>query len=76
MEEQGVRAFVYKNPSSDDPDEIVQLMEVNGVWTAKGPRDWEGCYYAYEILVYHPSTLKIEKCIANDPYARGYASGP
>lgn len=71
---QSVRAFVYENPSSDDPDEIVLLKELNGVWSAKGPRDWEGCYYVYEVLVYHPSTLKIERCIANDPYARGLSA--
>ncbi|KAL2548901.1 Pullulanase 1 [Forsythia ovata] len=34
----------------------------------------EGCYYVYEVSVYHPSTLRVEKCIANDPYARGLSS--
>ncbi|KAM7526852.1 hypothetical protein LguiA_016754 [Lonicera macranthoides] len=71
---QDVRAFIYKDPSGGHPVETVQLNEFNGVWSANGPRKWEGCYYVYEVLVYHPSTLQIERCIANDPYARGRLS--
>ncbi|KAL2525900.1 Pullulanase 1 [Abeliophyllum distichum] len=69
-----VRAFIYRDPTGGDPLEVVQLEEFNGVWSAKGPRTWEGCYYVYEVSVYHPSTLRVEKCIANDPYARGLSS--
>ncbi|KAL7614345.1 hypothetical protein Lser_V15G08164 [Lactuca serriola] len=68
---QDVRAFIYNGPSGGESLEIVNLKESNGVWSVNGPRSWEGCYYVYEVSVYHPSTLKIEKCIANDPYARG-----
>ncbi|XP_011024341.1 PREDICTED: pullulanase 1, chloroplastic isoform X2 [Populus euphratica] len=68
---QAVCACVYKNANSSDPVEVVQLKEVNGVWSVEGSKDWEGCYYVYEVNVYHPSTLRVEKCYANDPYARG-----
>uniref|UniRef100_A0A6N2M3E6 Glycosyl hydrolase family 13 catalytic domain-containing protein n=1 Tax=Salix viminalis TaxID=40686 RepID=A0A6N2M3E6_SALVM len=68
---QAVCACVYKNVNSRDPMEVVQLKEVNGVWSVEGSKDWEGCYYVYEVSVYHPSTLHVEKCYANDPYARG-----
>ncbi|XP_024987210.1 pullulanase 1, chloroplastic [Cynara cardunculus var. scolymus] len=68
---QEVRALIYSGPSGGEALEIVQLKESDGVWSVNGPRSWEGCYYVYEVSVYHPSTLKIEKCIANDPYARG-----
>lgn len=71
--EQAVRACIYKDSSGGSPLEIVQLEENNGVWSAKGPTSWDGCYYVYEVSVYHPSTLQIVKCHANDPYARGYA---
>ncbi|KAF7133238.1 hypothetical protein RHSIM_Rhsim09G0146100 [Rhododendron simsii] len=71
---QGVRACIYEDPLGRDPVEIVTLKESNGVWCAVGPRSWEGCYYVYEVSVYHYSTLRIEKCIANDPYARGLSS--
>lgn len=65
--------LIYREPEGGDPLEVVQLEESNGVWSAEGPVTWEGCYYVYEVYVYHPSTLQITKCIANDPYARGYA---
>ncbi|WVY96594.1 hypothetical protein V8G54_028745 [Vigna mungo] len=71
---QAVRAYIYKDPSGDDPIEIVCLEEENGVWRTKGPKSWEHCYYVYEVCVYHHSTLRVEKCHANDPYARGRVS--
>ncbi|XP_027364893.1 pullulanase 1, chloroplastic isoform X2 [Abrus precatorius] len=71
---QAVRAYIYKDPVGDDPIEIVHLEEENGVWRTIGPATWEGCYYVYEVCVYHPSTLRVEKCYANDPYARGLSS--
>lgn len=63
---------IYKNPLDKSPMEICPLEEVNGVWSTNGPSSWEGCYYVYKVSVYHPSTLKVETCYANDPYARGY----
>ncbi|XP_007010038.2 PREDICTED: pullulanase 1, chloroplastic isoform X1 [Theobroma cacao] len=71
---QAVHAHIYKDPMGGSPLEIIQLVETNGVWSTKGPKRWEGCYYVYEVSVYHPSTLQIEKCYANDPYARGLSS--
>lgn len=68
---QSVHVLIYGDAAGEDPLEIVQLKETNGVWTAYGPRSWEGYYYVYEVSVYHPSTLRIERCFANDPYARG-----
>ncbi|KAK1396520.1 Limit dextrinase [Heracleum sosnowskyi] len=71
---QSVHVLIYGDAAREDPLEIVQLEETNGVWTACGPRSWEGCYYVYEVYVYHPSTLRIERCLANDPYARGLSA--
>ncbi|KAK9755442.1 hypothetical protein RND81_01G025500 [Saponaria officinalis] len=71
---QTVTASLFKNPSGGEPFETVPLKESNGVWSISGPRSWEGCYYVYEVDVYHYSTLKIEKCFANDPYARGVSA--
>ncbi|EPS61390.1 hypothetical protein M569_13407, partial [Genlisea aurea] len=70
---QEVKAFIYEEAESKEPYEV-PLQESNGVWHAKGPVTWEGCYYVYEVSVYHPSTLRIEKCIANDPYAKGLSA--
>ncbi|XWS66234.1 hypothetical protein CRYUN_Cryun05aG0182100 [Craigia yunnanensis] len=71
---QAVYSHIYKDPVAGSPLEIIPLEETNGVWSTKGPKSWEGCYYMYEVSVYHPSTLHIEKCYANDPYARGLSS--
>ncbi|KAL8538709.1 hypothetical protein ACS0TY_000648 [Phlomoides rotata] len=71
---QKVHVLIYGESEGDNLLEVIQLEELNGVWSAKGPVTWEGCYYVYEVCVYHPSTLQIEKCIANDPYARGLSS--
>ncbi|KAI9124603.1 hypothetical protein K1719_004525 [Acacia pycnantha] len=71
---QAISAYIYAGPTGENPIEIVQLEEDNGVWKTKGPKSWEGCYYVYEVNVYHPSTLRVEKCYANDPYARGLSA--
>ncbi|XP_058080024.1 pullulanase 1, chloroplastic isoform X3 [Magnolia sinica] len=71
---QVVCAYIYRDPFGNDPLGRVQLKEVNGVWSVDGPRSWEGCYYVYEVSAYHPSTLQIETCMVNDPYARGLSS--
>lgn len=63
----------FEDPSSGDLLQRVKLEELNGVWSAVGSRSWEGLYYLYEVMVYHPTTLQIETCTAVDPYARGYA---
>ncbi|XP_022945721.1 pullulanase 1, chloroplastic [Cucurbita moschata] len=71
---QAVQAQIYKEPVGGRPFEVIQLEELDGVWRTKGPKSWEGCYYEYEVTVYHPSTLKVEKCFSTDPYSRGVSS--
>lgn len=70
--DQAVQAQIYRDPVGGMPFEVIQLEEFDGVWRTKGPKSWEGCYYEYEVTVYHPSTLRVEKCFTSDPYARGY----
>ncbi|XP_010543576.1 PREDICTED: pullulanase 1, chloroplastic [Tarenaya hassleriana] len=71
---QAVSVCIYENPLDQNPMEIIPLKEANGVWSMEGPSSWEGWYYVYEVSVYHPSTLKVEICYANDPYARGISA--
>ncbi|XP_056846958.1 pullulanase 1, chloroplastic isoform X2 [Raphanus sativus] len=71
---QEVSVCIYKNPLDKSPTEICPCEEVSGVWSINGPSSWEGCYYVYKVLVYHPSTFKVETCYANDPYARGLSA--
>jgi hypothetical protein len=67
-----VRAYIYKHPSGYDPIEIVPLEEemVFGELMVQkvGMVVTTFMKYAYTTLV-----LMVQKCYANDPYARGYA---
>ncbi|CAM6125988.1 unnamed protein product [Calypogeia fissa] len=68
---QDVRLFLFSSAEGGEPCETVQLEDSEkGVWTADGPLDWKGKYYVYEVTVFHPSSGKVEKCLASDPYAR------
>uniref|UniRef100_A0A803L3C1 Pullulanase n=1 Tax=Chenopodium quinoa TaxID=63459 RepID=A0A803L3C1_CHEQI len=71
---QAVNTSIYRDPLGGEPLQTVQLNESSGVWSVVGPRSWEGCYYVYEVTVYHHTTLRIEKCFAIDPYARGVSA--
>ncbi|KAK4800015.1 hypothetical protein SAY86_025380 [Trapa natans] len=71
---QNVKAHIYSDSLGSNLLETVQLVENDGVWHVRGPRHWEGCYYVYEVCVYHYSTMQVENCFANDPYARGLSS--
>ncbi|XP_031484442.1 pullulanase 1, chloroplastic isoform X2 [Nymphaea colorata] len=71
---QAVQAYIFGRASDDIPLETVDLVEMNGVWFASGPRTWEGCYYVYKLTVFHSSTMKIETCFVNDPYAKGLSA--
>ncbi|CAH8270013.1 unnamed protein product [Arabidopsis lyrata] len=71
---QAVSVCIYKNPLDKSPMEICPLKEATDVWSTEGACSWEGCYYVYKVSVYHPSTMKLETCYANDPYARGLSA--
>ncbi|EOA19904.1 hypothetical protein CARUB_v10000153mg [Capsella rubella] len=71
---QAVSVCIYKTPLNKSPMEICPLVEANGVWSTEGACSWERCYYVYKVSVYHPSTMKLETCYANDPYARGLSA--
>ncbi|KAL5214545.1 hypothetical protein ABZP36_003697 [Zizania latifolia] len=67
---QDVSVLFYDGPAGPLL-KTLQLKEFNGVWSVSVPRSWENQYYLYEVKVYHPSTSQVEKCLADDPYARG-----
>ncbi|CAA6655438.1 unnamed protein product [Spirodela intermedia] len=69
-----VRAYIYDDQFNQDPSECIELKEEIGVWHTRLPISREGCYYVFEVSAYHQSTLKIETCMVNDPYARGISS--
>ena len=47
--------------------------EERGVWSASGG-NWEGRWFSYRVLAYHPSTGRVEECETTDPYARVLAA--
>ncbi|CAN6460585.1 unnamed protein product [Victoria cruziana] len=71
---QAVEAHIFGGASEENPLETVDLVEMNGVWFASGPRTWEGCYYVYKVTVFHSSTMQVETCFVNDPYAKGLSA--
>ncbi len=67
---QSVTLHLYSASSSPAQTQIpLQVDPANGVWSVTGEVDWTGQYYLYEVLVYVPSTGKIEKNLATDPYS-------
>jgi pullulanase len=40
-----------------------------GVWSANGTSAWSGRYYAYEVEVWQPSTMRVETNLVTDPYS-------
>lgn len=43
--------------------------EASGVWTVKGAKSLKGDEYLWEVVVYAPSTGKIETNLVSDPYS-------
>jgi pullulanase len=47
----------------------VDMTEYGGVWSASG--EWKNEAYGYEVVVYAPSTGKVEHNFVTDPYSLG-----
>ncbi|HPH96804.1 MAG TPA: pullulanase-type alpha-1,6-glucosidase [Anaerolineaceae bacterium] len=45
------------------------LDEKTGVWSLAGQTDWTNKYYLFEVMVYVPSTGKVETNLVTDPYS-------
>jgi pullulanase-type alpha-1,6-glucosidase len=46
----------------------------SGVWSYTGEAGWEGKFYAYEVLVYVPSSGAVETNVVTDPYSAGLST--
>ncbi|KAL3700593.1 hypothetical protein R1sor_018615 [Riccia sorocarpa] len=71
---QNVRLMLYHSPSGGEPFEVLQMQENKGIWGLEGPVEWIGKYYLYEVSVFHPSTLRVERTLACDPYSKGLSA--
>lgn len=45
-----------------------------GVWSFTGEAGFKGKYYAYEVVVFVPSTGKVETNVVTDPYSVGLST--
>ncbi|GJP74183.1 hypothetical protein CLOP_g4809 [Closterium sp. NIES-67] len=72
---QEVTLLLFDQPHASPPVERVPMERGSeGQWSAQGPMAWRGMYYQYEIRVFHPSTNRMETCVATDPYSRGLSA--
>ncbi|KAK3261832.1 hypothetical protein CYMTET_29279, partial [Cymbomonas tetramitiformis] len=71
---QRVSLLRYASAVGDDVAETIPMAEEAGVWSAKGPVAWAGSYYQYQVEVYCPWTLRVERSISTDPYSRSLSA--
>ncbi|GAB4578846.1 MAG: pullulanase-type alpha-1,6-glucosidase [Anaerolineales bacterium] len=62
----GERTFPQARPMTLDPE--------TGVWAFTGEAAFKGKYYAYEVVVFVPSTGQVETNIVTDPYSVGLST--
>ncbi|MGL4175642.1 MAG: pullulanase-type alpha-1,6-glucosidase, partial [Dermatophilaceae bacterium] len=56
---------------SDDEQRVRMTRDADGVWSARGTRDWRDARYRFEVRVYAPSTQRVETNLVTDPYSLG-----
>lgn len=64
--EAGERTFPQQREMALDPE--------TGVWSFTGEAGWKGRYYAYEVVVFVPSTGRVETNVVTDPYSVGLST--
>ncbi len=65
---QSVKVHLFDGPS-DSEISVLPMTENKGVWTLEGKSDWNGKYYYFEVEVFAPSTLQLERNSVTDPYS-------
>ncbi|HET7477193.1 MAG TPA: pullulanase-type alpha-1,6-glucosidase [Dermatophilaceae bacterium] len=71
---QGVRTLVWPAGSSptapaSEATAVVMTRAGDGSWTGTGKAGWKGVRYLFEVVVYAPSTGKVETNLVTDPYS-------
>ena len=61
--------FDDENPATTATVLPLELAPASGVWTIEGKPAWKGKYYLYEVVVFAPTTGKIETNLVTDPYS-------
>jgi len=66
---QNVSLQIFNHENDATPVETVEMHEHNGVWLAKGERDWKDKYYLYSVQVWVPADGAVDTNITSDPYS-------
>jgi pullulanase-type alpha-1,6-glucosidase len=67
---QQVWLHLFADATTEEPEAVVPMEEVDGVWSAVGEADWAGKYYVYEVKVFMPQSGTVLRNIVTDPYSR------
>lgn len=67
---QKVSLIRFADSSSDAAESLpMSYQKESGVWSISGTADWKNQFYLFEVQVFVPTTGKIEKNLATDPYS-------
>ena len=66
---QSVTLQIFNHENDATPAETVRMHEHNGVWVARGDRDWADKYYLYSVQVWVPSDSAVDTNVTSDPYS-------
>ncbi len=66
---QSVTLQIFNHENDATPAETVRMHEHNGVWVARGDRDWTDKYYLYSVQVWVPSDSAVDTNVTSDPYS-------
>jgi pullulanase len=68
---QSVKLHVFDNAADETAQRVLEMQydDTTGIWSVTGDSSWKNKYYLYEVMVYAPSTQKIETNIVTDPYS-------
>ncbi|PJF46866.1 MAG: DUF3372 domain-containing protein [Candidatus Thermofonsia Clade 3 bacterium] len=65
-----VKLHLFADATGDARQIIPMTLDpASGVWTVTGAPAWKNRFYLYEVEVFAPSTGRIEKNLATDPYS-------
>ncbi len=67
---QQVWLHLFPDTMTPEPEAVIPMDEIDGVWTAMGESDWKGKYYVYEVKVFMPQSGAIVRNVVTDPYSR------
>lgn len=64
-----LQVFADSNPATVPTEAPMTLDPATGVWSVTGSRAWNRAFYLYKVVVFAPSTLRIETNLVTDPYS-------